>query len=277
MVNAIKAMGFRKFVSVVPLNVESGDTKRPYLLSMFVKCQSAVPDSPFGSHDLAYFSSDLVPLSSRLFGRCATLCASGHDREGKLFETLGTQVWQLFDVICKSVPADVGDCEWTVIADQLAVILKATGGRCPLPADMVASGAVSPNTSPDLRPIVGAGLRSLVDSYMKLDSRKEEFDEFTQMKIGAGLEAIKSTSTGFMAMFCNNYTSPDLGVIEKLVKGILDHQKSKKGGSGHDLSSAGLVASSRNVVLQTVHEKENQKTELAIKAFLQIANQEVYS
>jgi hypothetical protein len=121
---------------------------------------------------------------------------------------------------------------------------------------------------------VCAGLKSLVEGYIKLDAGKEEYDEFTRKQIETGLQAIGSTSTGFMAMLCNNYTAPDLGVIEKLVKGIVDHQKAKKGGA--DLSPAGLVASARNVVLQTVHEKENQKCELAIKAFLQIANQEVF-
>jgi ribosomal RNA-processing protein 12 len=249
LVSAIRAMGYNKFVGVVPLNVEVGEPKRPYLLSMFVKCQSS--GAPFGNHDIAYFGSDLVPLSSRLFERCADLISKGHEREGKLFETLGVQVWQLFSVVCASMPGDVGEGGWNGVAETLAVILK--------------GGAVG---TPDLRPIVCAGLRSLVEGYLKLEKEKEQYDEGVQMRIESGLEAIKSTSTGFMAMLCNNYTSPDLSVIEGLVAGI---KSQKKGG---DLTPAGLVASARNVVLQTVHEKENQKCELAIKAFLQIANQE---
>lgn len=264
---AIKSCGFRKFVSIIPLNVESGAPKRPYLLSMFVKCQSFL--SPFGTHDISYFASDLAPLASRLLERCAALCASGHEREGKLFETLGVQVWELFSVICASVPADVGSGEFPLVAEQLAIILKSPGGVCPLQEGTVAP----PETSPDLRSIVCLGLNTLVDSFINLDKKKEDYDVYIQNQIASGMETLVSSSTGFMALLCNNYTSPDLKVIEKLVQQVLELHKIKKG--GEEISPAGLAASAKNVVLQTVHEKGNQKCELAVKAFLRIADQEV--
>lgn len=132
---------------------------------------------------------------------------------------------------------------------------------------MLEQGIEPVSTNPDLRPIVCVGLKTLVESLIKLSKTTE--DVFVQRQIGSGLQVLSALSTGFMAMLCNNYTSPDLGLIEKLVEQITTQSKQAT------LSKNGVVASAKNIVLQTVHEKENQKCELAIKAFLDIADQQV--
>ena len=68
--------------------------------------------------------------------------------------------------------------------------------------------------------------------------------------ICAELEAIAASRSGLMAMLCFIYNVSDLKVIEGLLKGI-------KIKSGY-MTPSGLVASARNIVLHTVHEREYQ-------------------
>lgn len=268
---AVRGMGFRRFSERVPLNIESGTPKRPYLLSLFASAAAAVDSAaPFGPHDLEYFSQCLIPLSSRLFAQCAAMKAGARDREGKMFETLGVQVWQLFPVICASVPRDVARAEaFMGLVEQICAVLAAPGGQCVLPADVPDGYA-----TPDLRPLVCAGLAALADAYVELESRAGGYGKADSDELARGMQVLKEASTGLLARLCNNFTSPDALVIEKLVDQVKAQKMAKKGGTGV-ISPAGLVASAKNLVLQNVHEKANQKCELAIRALLRIADPEV--
>ncbi|KAJ3222520.1 hypothetical protein HK099_002228 [Clydaea vesicula] len=272
-VSASEAMGYEQFLEYIPLNVESGDPKRPYLLSMFVnsKINSNVHTvSNFGSHSLMFFAKVLAPLSSRLFGRSATLTKSQRDREAKLFETLGSQIWDILPKICASTPTDVGSTGFNAISSVLGNILQASDGKCPLPADLVNKKFEIPSTSPDLRPIIYSSLHILLENYIALSKKDLKDDEKNMVE--SGITVLKQFSTRFLATLCNNFTAPSYDLIENLInQNLISHQNKSQ---QKTISQSGLISSSKNLVLQALHEKENQKCELAIKSFLKIADQQ---
>lgn len=278
LIMAIKQFGIDNFFACVPHNIEGGDPKRPYLISLIIKAMdysssttssSAASQGPFSMHSLTYFTSSLLPLSSRLFARAATLwqSSSNRSREAKLLETLAAQIWDILPGLCASCPGDVvmtgSGGGFAQLAPLLGRILQSSHGKCPLPEEYTSKGLEPAASSPDLRPLICLALHNLVDGQLALNKTQSHEQ---QQQVTDGLACLKSFSTRFLATLCNNFTSPDPQVIAGIVE-----QVQKKPSS----SAAGLAAAAKNQVLQTFHEKETQKCEMAIKSYVQIAEAKV--
>lgn len=266
-------MGIEQFLQYIPYNIESGDPKRPYLLSLFIRAVS-FPMNEFGPDSLEFFARNLIPLSTRLSGRCIPLWKNGRLREAKLLETLAMQVWDILPGICNRLPPDVGTGGFALIAKILGPVLES--GKPPS-LSFVAKvlgrkyqgeegEGMSIESYLDLRPVVSLSLTHLVQGYVQLSERDQGLSE-------AGISVLKGFTNRFLASLCNKFTTPDPEVIRNLVTQIGAQQQAKQGSVV--LTQPALVASAKNQVLQTIHDRENQVGELAIKAFLKVADEEV--
>ncbi|KAI8916850.1 armadillo-type protein [Entophlyctis helioformis] len=251
---AIQSLGMAAFVDIVPLNIENElptQPRRPYLLSSFndaLKVQMApstwTPSRLFGTHTLEFFLTTLLPLATRLLEKAGRSWTESKQVEAKLFETLGIQIFDLFPLICASLPADVGS-QFAKLAPHIGRLLQTSPDQA------------FPNlpSKHDFRPVVCEGLKALITTLNHLANLEVDSDEDTvstawrtdaSSKAKSALRKIAVYSNRFLSALCNNYTTIDPSV--------------------HDASKA------KGQALQVLHEREMQRYESTIRAFLLIAD-----
>jgi len=210
---SVRAVGMENFVSLVPLNIEReipDEPVRPYLLSIFSKALAANQSSTkFGNNTLKFFSVFFLPLAKRLYTKSAEYWKQSKFTESKLFETLATQVWQIFPELCGSMPGDVKQ-SFHLIVQHLGMILQQPIER------------IYPNLSsnPELRPLVCTGLQDLINkNYDIINNPKDTVSDEVVWKAKNNLTEIKKYVAKFLATLCNVYTNVQLDVIESIKKG----------------------------------------------------------
>ncbi|KAL2920085.1 pre-rRNA processing protein [Polyrhizophydium stewartii] len=265
--STVQALGMADFVAILPLNIENEFPKqprRPYLLATFNEAlQQPLPPSQWtptrvvGSHTLQFFLEQLMPLGTRCLERAGRMWADGKELEAKLHETLGIQIFDLFPLVCASIPADT-QSQFGKLAPQLGKLLQT------LPAEAF------PNlpSSHDLRPIVCEGLRNLIETHYELaqlggdDSDDSEDDDEageasavwrseTAAKARAALARISTYVNRFLSVLCNNYTTVDAELVQ--------------------------ASKAKGQTLQMLHERAIQHYEKTIRAFLLIADKSAVS
>jgi len=210
---AVRAIGMENFESLVPLNIEReipDAPVRPYLLSVFSKALAAnQSSSKFGNNSLKFYSVYFLPLAKRLYAKSAEYWKQSKFTESKLFETLATQVWQIFPELCGSMPGDVKQ-SFHLIVQHLGMILQQPIEK------------IYPNLSskPELRPLVCAGLQDLINkNYNIINNPKEAVTDEVVWKAKNNLTEIKKYVAKFLATLCNVYTNVSLDILESIKKG----------------------------------------------------------
>ncbi|KAJ3038514.1 hypothetical protein HK097_003149, partial [Rhizophlyctis rosea] len=261
---AVLSLGLQTFTSYIPLNIFGEiptQPRRPYLLATFgaallrtpLEIPGTIPPI-FSTHTLHFFTSDLMPLSKKLFDKAGESWKANRMIEAKLYETLGLQVWDLWPSLCGSLPEDL-ETTFGTLGPQLGQVLQ-SDPREVLP-DLP--------SKPDLRPIICEGLQRLVEGYLAVaslandeDEEEDEEDEEVQaikqmaaLKAQRGVDKLKQYGNQFLTTLCNNYTSVDAKVLEEGKKGQTKGQ-----------------------ALQGVHEREGQRLEGVIRGFLGVADGE---
>lgn len=210
---SVRAVGMENFISLIPLNIEReipDAPVRPYLLSIFSKALAANQNtSKFGNNSLKFYSVFFLPLAKRLYTKSAEYWKQSKFTESKLFETLATQVWQIFPELCGSMPGDVKQ-SFHLIVQHLGMILQQPIEK------------IYPNLSsnPELRPLVCAGLQDLINkNYDIINNPKDTITDEVVWKAKNNLTEIKKYVAKFLATLCNVYTTVQLDVIESIKKG----------------------------------------------------------
>lgn len=219
---AINSLGLDHFVELVLLNIENqikGNPCRPYMLALIMAALQEpnvenpwIERSAFGPHSLDIFVREFIPLAQRLLEKASDSWSKGKQLEGKLYETLGLQVWQFFPYLCESCPNDV-ETSFSKLAPILGKILQT------LPNDLFSNLP----SQPDFRPWVCEGLTNLIESLQLLANlTPEEGDDNATIKwksntselSKASLTKIKVYVNRFLAALCNIYTTPSQKVLE---------------------------------------------------------------
>jgi len=210
---SVRAIGMENFVTYIPLNIEREDPEspvRPYLLSIFTKALSVnQSSSKFGNNSLKFYSVYFLPLAKRLYTKSAEYWKQSKFTESKLFETLATQVWQIFPELCGSMPGDVKQ-SFHLIVQHLGMILQQ-------PIDKIYPDLSS---KPELRPLVCAGLQDLINkNYDIINNPKETVTDEVVWKAKNNLTEIKKYVAKFLATLCNVYTNVSLEILESIKRG----------------------------------------------------------
>lgn len=210
---SVRAIGMENFVTYIPLNIEREDPEspvRPYLLSIFTKALSAnQSSSKFGNNSLKFYSVYFLPLAKRLYTKSAEYWKQSKFTESKLFETLATQVWQIFPELCGSMPGDIKQ-SFHLIVQHLGMILQQ-------PIDKIYPDLSS---KPELRPLVCAGLQDLINkNYDIINNPKETVTDEVVWKAKNNLTEIKKYVAKFLATLCNVYTNVPLEILESIKRG----------------------------------------------------------
>ncbi|OUM63363.1 hypothetical protein PIROE2DRAFT_61341 [Piromyces sp. E2] len=210
---SVRAIGMENFETLVPLNIEReipDAPVRPYLLSVFSKALAAnQSSSKFGNNSLKFYSVYFLPLAKRLYAKSAEYWKQSKFTESKLFETLATQVWQIFPELCGSMPGDVKQ-SFHLIVQHLGMILQQ-------PIDKIYPNLAS---KPELRPLVCAGLQDLINkNYDIINNPKEAVTDEVVWKAKNNLTEIKKYVAKFLATLCNVYTNVPLDILESIKKG----------------------------------------------------------
>jgi len=210
---SVRAVGMENFVTLIPLNIEReipDAPVRPYLLSIFTKALASNQSSnKFGNNSLKFFSVFFLPLAKRLYTKSAEYWKQSKFTESKLFETLATQIWQIFPELCGSMPGDVKQ-SFHLIVQHLGMILQQPIEK------------IYPNLSsnPELRPLVCAGLQDLINkNYDIINNPKDTVTDEVVWKAKNNLTEIKKYVAKFLATLCNVYTNVQLDIIESIKKG----------------------------------------------------------
>ncbi|KAI9349427.1 armadillo-type protein [Zopfochytrium polystomum] len=239
---AALVMGLDRFSAVAPLSIitaEESETRRPYLLSIFLRALDRQPPNNsdgirLGKPNMSYFTFTLLPLYHQLTEKIAT----AQQKESvavKLFETLALQAISIFPVLCLTVPSDVAEC-FDYLAPSLATLLQSD-------YDVKQNGS-------DVRPFLYTGLQALVEGLSKMERELDETNERhmeTLDLIAAGLSKLRSKTTNFLTILCNTYTTPTSSLLS--------------------------ISDSRGAVLQSLHERGQKALEKCIAAFLSIADE----
>ncbi|RKO97239.1 hypothetical protein CXG81DRAFT_21034 [Caulochytrium protostelioides] len=159
--SAVQGIGLAMLWEWAPPNIFAEHPhlpRRPWLLSLFAKAfQRPLPLSRttvFGPHTLEFFAKTLLPLADALMKKCAGFYARQKASEGKLYQSLALQIWQLLPGIMETLPRDV-DTQFVGLRDRLLQALAAA-------PNTAASSAL------DVRSMVCTSLVTLVKLHMEV-------------------------------------------------------------------------------------------------------------
>ncbi|KAI9331594.1 NUC173 domain-containing protein [Obelidium mucronatum] len=224
---AALSMGLERFTMVAPLNIfdaEESETKRPYLLSVFTRAMkrpSIASKSKFGPSNLNYFTETVLPLYTALHQRSADLKKKGLLHPSKLFDTLAFQAFSLLPAICGTQPGDLAET-FDSLSPEVLSLLQSQSEEL----EVNDEGIMTEN---DLRPLIYAGLQSLVEGYTNISNELsealttvEDDDEsplIRQQKddlemAGQGLSKISNNVNKFLSILCTIYTTPPEWVLK---------------------------------------------------------------
>ncbi|KAJ9048099.1 pre-rRNA processing protein [Entomophthora muscae] len=193
---AIASLGPRRFLSILPLNLETPGEKtigRAWLLPVLKE--------HINNTELSFFSKEMLSLADRLEARSKDFEAQGKAIEAKVYATLHHQIWSLFPSFA-SFP------------------LELTSGFTDEFAERVANKIYS---DAELRPILFNGLALLIESNrrLSLDEELHQRYQIDQNAAQANLAHLSKFATNYLFVFFSIYSAASSNMRTLVLKVIL--------------------------------------------------------